>query len=96
MAGTERVEIDDAASGPPARHATGKRRLLTEAAQVGASSARGQYAAGWQGGEQVLGYLDEQGAVAIPAKFFQAHDFRGGLARVRFETERVVLSFDER
>ncbi|MBK7155598.1 MAG: WG repeat-containing protein [Sandaracinaceae bacterium] len=38
------------------------------------------------------GYLDEQGAVAIPAKFFQAHDFRGGLARVRFETERVVLS----
>ena len=30
-------------------------------ADIGASSARGQYAAGWQGGEQVLGYLDEQG-----------------------------------
>ncbi len=31
---------------------------------VGAGSARGQYAAGWQGGDQVLGYLDEQGVAA--------------------------------
>jgi hypothetical protein len=27
----------------------------------GAGTARGQYAAGWQGGEQVVGYLQEQG-----------------------------------
>ncbi len=33
-------------------------------ADIGAGSARGQYAAGWQGGEQVLGYLDEQGVAA--------------------------------
>ncbi len=31
---------------------------------IGASTARGQYAAGWQGGEQVLGYLDEDGVRA--------------------------------
>ncbi|MEI2775812.1 MAG: glucose-6-phosphate dehydrogenase [Tetrasphaera sp.] len=30
-------------------------------ADIGAATARGQYAAGWQGGEQVGGYLDEQG-----------------------------------
>ena len=28
---------------------------------LGAATARGQYAAGWQGAEQVLGYLDETG-----------------------------------
>ncbi len=28
---------------------------------IGRASARGQYAAGWQGGEQVIGYLDEDG-----------------------------------
>ena len=28
---------------------------------LGAASARGQYAGGWQGGEKVLGYLDEEG-----------------------------------
>ncbi len=28
---------------------------------LGKSTARGQYAAGWQGGEQVIGYLDEDG-----------------------------------
>ena len=28
---------------------------------LGKSTARGQYAAGWQGGEQVVGYLDEDG-----------------------------------
>ncbi len=33
-------------------------------ADIGAGSARGQYAAGWQGGEQVLGYLNEQGVAA--------------------------------
>lgn len=31
---------------------------------LGAATARGQYAAGWQGGEQVVGYLQEDG---IPA-----------------------------
>ncbi len=30
---------------------------------IGRGSARGQYAAGWQGGEQVLGYLQEQGVL---------------------------------
>ncbi len=33
-------------------------------ADLGAATARGQYAAGWQGGEQVVGYLQEDG---IPA-----------------------------
>jgi glucose-6-phosphate 1-dehydrogenase len=28
---------------------------------LGASTARGQYASGWQGGEQVVGFLDEEG-----------------------------------
>ncbi|MGV1007340.1 MAG: glucose-6-phosphate dehydrogenase [Dermatophilaceae bacterium] len=28
---------------------------------IGKATARGQYAAGWQGGEQVVGYLQEQG-----------------------------------
>jgi glucose-6-phosphate 1-dehydrogenase len=28
---------------------------------IGEASARGQYAAGWQGGEQVVGYLQEEG-----------------------------------
>ena len=30
-------------------------------ADLGASTARGQYAGGWQGGEQVIGFLDEEG-----------------------------------
>ncbi|MGG7463228.1 MULTISPECIES: glucose-6-phosphate dehydrogenase [unclassified Plantibacter] len=30
-------------------------------ADLGASTARGQYAGGWQGGEQVLGFLEEDG-----------------------------------
>jgi len=30
-------------------------------ADLGAASARGQYAGGWQGGEKVLGYLEEEG-----------------------------------
>jgi hypothetical protein len=38
------------------------------------------------------GYLDEHGEVLVEPKFFQAHDFKEGLARVRFETERVQLS----
>jgi glucose-6-phosphate 1-dehydrogenase len=29
--------------------------------ELGAATARGQYAPGWQGGEQVIGYLDEDG-----------------------------------
>jgi glucose-6-phosphate 1-dehydrogenase len=33
-------------------------------ADLGTATARGQYAAGWQGGEQVIGYLQEDG---IPA-----------------------------
>ncbi len=33
-------------------------------ADIGRATARGQYAAGWQGGEQVLGYLQEQGVAA--------------------------------
>ena len=33
-------------------------------ADIGRATARGQYAAGWQGGEQVLGYLQEQGVGA--------------------------------
>ncbi len=31
---------------------------------IGASTARGQYAAGWQGGQPVVGYLDEDGISA--------------------------------
>ena len=31
---------------------------------LGAHTARGQYAAGWQGGEKVKGYLDEEGMTA--------------------------------
>ncbi len=31
---------------------------------IGEGTARGQYAAGWQGGEQVVGYLDEDGVAA--------------------------------
>jgi glucose-6-phosphate 1-dehydrogenase len=36
-------------------------RLMTDLAR---STARGQYVAGWQGGEQVIGYLDEEGIKA--------------------------------
>jgi glucose-6-phosphate 1-dehydrogenase len=33
-------------------------------ADLGVATARGQYAAGWQGGEQVIGYLEEDGVAA--------------------------------
>ncbi len=33
-------------------------------ADLGAHTARGQYAAGWQGGEHVIGYLEEDGVAA--------------------------------
>jgi len=33
-------------------------------ADVGEATARGQYAAGWQGSEKVVGYLDEEGVAA--------------------------------
>ena len=36
-------------------------RLPTD---LGANTARGQYAAGWQGGEEVVGYLQEEGVKA--------------------------------
>ena len=38
------------------------------------------------------GYLDEGGAVAVEPAFLSASDFHEGLARVRVETERVVVS----
>lgn len=46
----------------------------------------------FRGPAYTWGYLDEQGAVVVEPKFFQANDFKEGLARVRFETERVQLS----
>lgn len=46
----------------------------------------------FRGPAYTWGYLDEQGAVVVEPKFFQASDFKEGLARVRFETERVQLS----
>lgn len=51
-----------------ARDLRGEKEKVLSAVQIprdiGADTARGQYAAGWQGGEEVVGYLEEQGVAS--------------------------------
>ncbi len=56
--------IEEPASFHPKALVAEKLKVLSAVklpADLGAHTVRGQYAAGWQGGEEVLGYLDEDG-----------------------------------
>ena len=58
----EPVSFD--AERPAGREGEGALRRPAARATSAKATARGQYAAGWQGGEEVIGYLEEEGVAA--------------------------------